>query len=126
MQVNAVTKSGTNTPSGSFSGYFRDSKFNSPDFIQKRVIPYQDQQFSTTFGGPIRKDRIHFFANYEYEREPSTQTYTSAYKSFNQDLSGTRTDPKGGGRADFQFSSKIRLMVRGNVSRLFTPYDPRY
>src|SRR6185295_17444706 len=82
--------------------------------------------FSTTFGGPIRKDKIHFFASYEYEREPSTQTYTTAYKSFNQDMTGIRTDPKAGGRVDFQFSPQVRLMVRGNVSRLFTPFDPRY
>lgn len=62
----------------------------------------------------------------KYEREPSTQTYTTAYRSFNQDLTGTRTDPKGGGRVDFQFSSQTRLMVCGNISRLFTPFDPRY
>ena len=126
VQVNAVTKSGTNTFTGSTAGYFRSDRWNASDFIVKRVLPYSNQQFSTTFGGPIRKDRIHFFASYEYEREPSTQTYTTAYKSFNQDLTGTRTDPKAGGRVDFQFSSQVRLMVRGNVSRLFTPYDPRY
>ena len=45
------------------------------DFIQQRVLPYSNQQFSATFGGPIRRDRIHFFANYEYEREPQTVTY---------------------------------------------------
>jgi hypothetical protein len=126
VQVNAVTKSGTNTFTGSTAGYFRSDRWNASDFIVNRVLPYSNQQFSTTFGGPIRKDRIHFFASYEYEREPSTQTYTTAYRSFNQDLTGTRTDPKAGGRVDFQFSSQVRLMVRGNVSRLFTPYDPRY
>jgi hypothetical protein len=126
MQVNAITKSGTNTPSGSFSGYFRDSKFNSPDFIQKRVIPYQDQQLSATFGGPIRKDRIHFFADYEYERSPFTVTYDSPYPSFNIDLPGTRNEKKGGGRLDFQFSPKTRLIVRSNLSSSWDPYDPRW
>jgi hypothetical protein len=126
VQVNAVTKSGTNTFTGSTAGYFRSDRWNARDFIVNRVLPYSNQQFSTTFGGPIRKDKIHFFASYEYEREPSTQTYTTAYKSFNQDMTGTRTDPKAGGRLDFQFSPQVRLMVRGNVSRLFTPFDPRY
>src|SRR4029078_1150776 len=106
--------------------YVRSDRMNTRDFIANRVLPYSNQQFSTTFGGPIRKDRIHFFGNYEYEREPSTQTYTTVYQSFNRDLTDTRTDPKAGGRVDFQFSSQIRLMVRGNVSRLFTPYDSRY
>jgi len=35
IQVNAITKSGTNTPAGSFAGYFRDDAFNAADFIQK-------------------------------------------------------------------------------------------
>src|SRR5688572_22238433 len=82
MMVNAITKSGTNTPSGTFSGYFRDDKLNAEDFIQKRVIPYSDQQLSGTFGGPIIRDRMHFFGNGEWEREPSTITHSSRYPSF--------------------------------------------
>ena len=55
IQVNAITKSGTNTNAGTFSGYFRDDKFVAKDFVQNRVLPYQNQQFSVTFGGPIRR-----------------------------------------------------------------------
>jgi Carboxypeptidase regulatory-like domain len=32
VQVNAITKSGTNTPAGTFSGYFRDDRFNAGRF----------------------------------------------------------------------------------------------
>ncbi len=39
VQVNAVTKSGTNTLSGSMSGYFRHDAFNAKDFIQDEVLP---------------------------------------------------------------------------------------
>src|ERR1044071_2335847 len=66
IQVNAITKSGTNSPAGSFAGYFRDDTFNAADFIQNKVLPYSDQQLSATYGGPIRKDRIHYFLNYEH------------------------------------------------------------
>ncbi len=106
MVVNAITKSGTNTPGGTFSGYFRDDSMNAKDFIQERVLPYSDQQLSGTFGGPIRRDRIHFFANYEYEREPETVTFNSPYPSFNIDLPGTRTQHTGGVRGDAQFSRR--------------------
>ncbi len=112
MMVNAITKSGTNTSSGTFAGYFRDAKFNAADFIQNRVIPYQDQQISGTFGGPIVKDRIHYFGNWEYEREPNTITFSSAYPSFNRDLPGTRTESKGGPKVDVQFTPQSRMSFR--------------
>ena len=72
MQVQAISRSGTNTMAGSFYGYFRDDKFNAPDPVANRVLPYQNQQIGGTFGGPIVKDKIHYFASYEYEREPGT------------------------------------------------------
>ena len=127
LQVNAITKSGTNTMTGSFSGYFRDDRFNAPDFIQKRVLPYSDQQLSVTFGGPIRRDRVHFFANYEYEREPTTFTYSSPYPHFNQiDQTGVRREDKAGLRLDAQVTSQTRMTVRGSKFVFWLPYDPRY
>src|SRR2546426_1390706 len=113
LQVNAITKSGTNTPSGSFGGYFRDHRFNAADFIQHRVLPYSNQQMSGTFGGPIRKNKIHFFGNYEYEREPQTVTYSSPFPSFNVDQLNKRREDKGGARLDVQFSPKTRIAVPG-------------
>ena len=56
VQVNAVTKSGTNAFAGSAGAYFRDDKFNAKDFVVNRVLPYSNQQVSGTFGGPIKKD----------------------------------------------------------------------
>ena len=50
MMVNAITKSGTNVFAGTAGGYFRSDKWNAEDFIQKKVLPYQDQQASFTFG----------------------------------------------------------------------------
>ena len=126
VQVNAITKSGTNIPSGSFSGYFRDDALVGKDFVQDRVLPYSNQQWSWTFGGPIRKDRAHFFVNYEFERQPTTITYSSIYPSFNIDQLDTITERKGGMRLDFQLSPRTRLSVRGNSSERWEPYDTRY
>ena len=126
MQVNAITKSGTNVGAGTVSGYFRDDRFNAKDHIQKRVLPYANQQFSTTYGGPIIQDRFHYFANFEYEREPYVRTYNSPYPSFNIDQPGTRTEKKGGVRLDYQFSPRTRLTVRANVQRSFDPLDARW
>jgi len=126
IQVNAITKSGTNMLAGTFSGYFRDDSFVAKDFLQKRVLPYQNQQYSATFGGPIRRDRIHYFANFEYEREPETFSHSSPWPTFNFDQKSTRTEKKGGVRLDYQFTSQTRLTVRGNWGRVHLPLDPRY
>jgi hypothetical protein len=126
VQINAVTKSGTNTPSGSFSSYFRDDSMIGKDFVQDRVLPYSDQQINGTWGGPIIKDRLHYFGSYEYERQPQTITYSSPYPTFNFDQTGTYTENKGTVRVDYQISSKSRLSVRGNGFGSVNPYDPRY
>jgi hypothetical protein len=126
VQVNAISKSGTNTASGSLSGYFRDERFNAADHVAKRVLPYSDQQVSTTFGGPIRRDRLHFFANYEYEREPQTFIYTTPYPAFNFDQTGTRREHKAGLRLDAQFSPQTRLAFRASKWKHVLPYDLRY
>jgi hypothetical protein len=132
IQVNAITKSGTNTAAGSFAGYFRDDRFNAADFIQKDkngkplVLPYSDQQLSTTWGGPIRKDRIHYFVNYEFERSPYTRPYTTPFPAFNLNLQGTYTEKKGGGRVDIQFSPKTHFIYRQNLERSWDPYDARW
>jgi hypothetical protein len=124
--VNAVTKSGTNALSGSFSGYFRNDRFIAKDFVQDRVLPYSDTQLSWTLGGPILKDRAHFFGNYEHEREPQTFSHSSQWPTFNFDHSGTRTEKKGLVRLDFQFTPQTRLTVRSNKSLVNMPYDQRY
>ncbi|MEP6916430.1 MAG: TonB-dependent receptor [Acidobacteriota bacterium] len=124
--VNAISKSGTNRFSGSHSGYFRNDRLVAKDFVQNRVLPYSDQQLSWTAGGPIAKNRTHFFANYEFEREPQTFSHSSPYPTFNFDLAGTRQERKGGGRVDHQFTPMTRLSVRGNASLVDMPYDARY
>ena len=120
MLVNAVTKSGTNTYAGSVSGYFRNDRFNAKDFIRDEVLPYSNQQISTTIGGPIRQDRIHFFANYEYEREPKIIAFNSPFPAFNDDFAFTRNQQTGGAKVDMQFSPALRLSLRAQL------YDQDY
>jgi hypothetical protein len=71
-QVQAISKSGSNELAGSLYGYFRDDKLNAADHVAGRVLTYANQQVGGAVGGPIVRDRLHFFATYEYEREPNT------------------------------------------------------
>ncbi len=72
IQVQAVSRSGTNNTTGSFYGYFRDDSLNSRDFIAGRVLPYSNQQIGGAIGGPIVRDKAHYFVSYERENEPNT------------------------------------------------------
>jgi len=110
--LNVITKSGTNTPAGSFAGYFRSDRFNAADFLQKRVLPYSNRQISGTFGGPIVRNKTHFFLSYEGEREPGVITSNSRYPTFNIDQPFKRVELKALGRVDYEFSPQTRLSVR--------------
>jgi hypothetical protein len=112
MVVNAITKSGTNSVAGTVGGYFRNDRFNAEDFVANRVLPYSNQQVSGTFGGPIIRDRLHFFGSYEYEREPKTFVYTTPYPAFNRDVALTDRAHKPLGRLDYQMTPSTRLSVR--------------
>ena len=72
IQVQAVSRSGTNSYDGSVYGYFRDDKWNAKDFLANRVLPYANQQIGGAFGGPVIRDKAHFFLSYERENEPNT------------------------------------------------------
>lgn len=115
IQINAVTKAGTNNYAGSLSGYFRDDRFNAKSPVLNRVVPYSDQQISGTIGGPIRHDKLHFFGNYEYERQPSTIIWNVPYPVFNiADTKSIWRQDYAGVRVDAVLTSNTRLMVRGS------------
>ena len=75
--VNVVTKSGTNTLHGSLYDYFQNNSLNSRTLLQPRPIPdtLRQNQFGGSLGGPIRKDRTFFFANYEGQRRAESPTF---------------------------------------------------
>ena len=119
MMVNAITKSGTNQFAGTFGGYFRRDSWNAEDFIQKKVLPYKDTQVSGTIGGPIVKDRVHFFGNYEYERNPQTFTFggpngpfPTAGSNINLNMDAKYSVQQGGAKVDVQFNPKNRVTGR--------------
>jgi TonB dependent receptor len=124
VQVNAITKSGTNTFSGSLVGNFRNSDWNAADPVLHKVVPYSNQQISGAAGGPIVKDKLHYFANYEYEHQPLTSIWQTPYPAFNVTLQGVRDVKLAGVRVDQQLSSKTRLTGKVNHSDLYEPFGP--
>jgi outer membrane receptor protein involved in Fe transport len=68
--INAVTKSGTNDVKGSVYYIFRNDKmagerFNQTDGTYYDPAPFKDTTKGATVGGPLIKDKLFIFANYE-------------------------------------------------------------
>ena len=122
VQVNVITKSGTNQVTGLFRGNFRDSAFNSKNRVLDAVEPINNQQYAGSIGGPVVRDKLHFFANYEYEREPRVSIWRTPYPFFNVSLEGTNNRKIGIARLDYQISSRTRVMAKVGGGRLWEPF----
>ncbi len=123
VQVNAVTRSGTNRYAGSFGGYFRNAKWGSEDPVLGVKVPFKEQQYSGTVGGPILRDKLHFFGSYEYDRAPQTSIANTAFPRFNITLQGTTTTKLSTSRLDYQLSPSNRAMLKGNLTRFAAPFS---
>jgi hypothetical protein len=122
VQVNAISKSGTNTIGGLFSGTFRDSDWNAEDHVLGRKIPFSNQQFSSAVGGPILRDRLHYFGNFEYDRTPKSSIWNTPYPAFNVELDGHEVKKIAGGRIDYQISPGMRLMGKAHGANHVIPF----
>ena len=63
--VNAVTKSGTNTFHGDAFEFVRNFMFNARQFNAPARDTLKRNQYGATIGGPIKKDKLFFFAGYQ-------------------------------------------------------------
>ncbi len=69
-QVSAVTQSGTNAFHGSIFEFLRNNVLDAPGpFDQGTVPPFKRNQFGAAAGGPLKKDRLFLFGNYEGFRQ---------------------------------------------------------
>ena len=82
-QVALVTKSGTNSLHGSLYEYLRNTITSANDYLVKqselnigdanKPLQLNRNIFGVSVGGPLQKDRLFFFANYEGTREREQQ-----------------------------------------------------
>ena len=117
VQVNAVTKSGTNQLTGLFRGNFRDSMFNSPNRAIGQVRT--DSQPADAHGRSAARslrDKLHFFANYEYEREPRVSIWRTHAALFNVSLEG-HEQPEDRRRRAWTINSRHQMRVMGKSVR---------
>jgi Carboxypeptidase regulatory-like domain len=90
-QVALVTKSGTDTFHGSAYEYHRNTYTSANDYFNKQAQLTSGQPntppklirniFGASLGGPIKKDRLFFFLNFEGTRRAEAQVQTQAVPS---------------------------------------------
>jgi Carboxypeptidase regulatory-like domain len=122
--VLTATKSGTNQFHGEVFEFFRDTSLNAMDKFEKeqhdtRGTPkpeYRRNQYGGAFGGPVVRDRIHFFAALERTKEPKTVTVRTGQSQFYSAVEGNL--PAGYERrqlllrGDFQVNNEQNVFLR--------------
>ena len=74
--INVVLKSGTNDFHGT-AFYFGDYDWlNAKNFFSTQTTPYHNHNYGGTLGGPLVKNRLFFFSDFEGQRNKSLEPYT--------------------------------------------------
>lgn len=79
--VNVVTKSGGNQFHGSVYEYHRNDALDAREFFDDEVVPYKQNQFGFSLGGPIVRDKTFFFGTYEGTRIRTGESKAGIYES---------------------------------------------
>ncbi len=95
--VLTATKSGTNRFSGEVFEFFRDKSLNALDKFESErheqfgepKPDFRRHSYGGAFGGPIVRDRLHFFAAFERSTEEATATVNTGQPQFYSTLEGS-------------------------------------
>lgn len=144
--VSTVTKSGTNTLTGSAFNFARTNWLSSPYAINgnRRDREFSTYQYGFSLGGPIIKDKAHFFVAWDHQADSRplyiadirtkndekinnvTQTTLDRYLSIARSKYGVANSPQFGqfpkpkstdalfARIDWQLNEKNLLTIRNN------------
>jgi hypothetical protein len=93
--VNAITKSGTNSYHGNLFEFFRNSALDARDYFEDptaKKASFKQNQFGGTFGGPIIKNKLFFFGDYQGTSIRNPLTWVSTVPSL-AERAGDFSDP---------------------------------
>jgi hypothetical protein len=91
-QINVVTKSGSNQFRGDAFEFLRNTNLDARNFFSPTRGKFDQNQFGGTVGGPIRKNKIFFFADYQGTRLTQGVDTGQIPVPSAQDLTGNLSD----------------------------------
>ncbi len=115
--VSVITRSGTNDLQGRLFAFHRDDSFDAQDPFSKAQgsgkAPFSQQRYGGFLGGPLIRDRFHYFGSYEGLRERDTAVITSPLVPPDQ-REEPRTDDENQYffKTDYQMGGSKTLTVR--------------
>ncbi len=90
--VSIVTRSGTNDWHGDAFEFIRNDALNARDFFAPTRDILKRNQFGGSIGGPIRKDKLFIYGNYQRTRQIHVQNSSVAFIPNNNQLNGDFSD----------------------------------
>jgi hypothetical protein len=93
--VNITTKGGTNQLHGTAFAFLKNNDLDARNFFDKQRAPLRENDFGVVAGGPVKKDKLFFFASYEGDRNRQGQTLQGLHSSQAQ-LQGNLADDSNG------------------------------
>jgi hypothetical protein len=117
--INIVTRAGSNDFRGAGYYYFRNNDMAAYPSLNRSTLS-DDPEFSRkqggfVFGGPIKKDKVHFFANYERSDQHGVyivQPDLASVASFGTLAPAPYVANTLSGRVDYRMNNKHSMFVR--------------
>jgi hypothetical protein len=90
-QINVITKSGANRIHGDVFEFVRNTALDARDYFSAARGTFQQNQYGATAGGPIRKDKLFYFGDFQgtqmAQGEPSGEILVPTTAELNGDFS---------------------------------------
>jgi hypothetical protein len=121
--MNTVTKSGTNHFHGTLFEFYRNQGMDATNYFDTTKAELKQHQFGGVFGGPIWKDRLFFFTDYQQTRRVAGASTGNVQVMSNDERNGVFPDDKLTGVVQGD-SWAATLMSRGGGTIVSgTPYN---
>ena len=132
--ANYVLKSGTNQFHGGVFEYFRNTDFDARGFFALTTPIEHQNEFGASLGGPIKKNKLFFFGNYDgyrfdsatppgYQSIPTTAERTGDFSAFPQLIYDPTSATGAGVRTPFP-NNMIPASRISKISQSFESYLP--
>lgn len=129
---NYVIRSGTNSFHGAVYEYLRNTVFDAKPYFSAIRPPEHQNEFGASLGGPIKRNKIFFFANYDAYRfssatQPALQTIPTAaerlgdFSAFPQPIFDPATTTCNNGvctRQQFSFQGRLNVIDPARISKV--------